>query len=204
MQVSFIFQIEIQVPGGSDGPSGVLVCSSDWITWKHVGCSDVRVPVPRRSEDLSNEGNIIVAHALHKMKNLFFFILQTELGDLFKLTVEWHGEGGGKGGGESMVKELKLMYFDTVPVSSSLAIFKSGFLFVASDFGHHQLFQIESLGDEGGDANGDSLIVSSELFVKSETTAHPTFIHRTEPKHLALVSEVESFSPLIQAQVVVF
>ena len=34
------------------------------------------------------------------------------------------------------VKGLKIKYFDTVPVASSLCILKSGFLFVASEFGN--------------------------------------------------------------------
>ena len=34
------------------------------------------------------------------------------------------------------VKALKIKYFDTVPVAASLCILKSGFLFVASEFGN--------------------------------------------------------------------
>ena len=37
---------------------------------------------------------------------------------------------------EQDVKALKIKYFDTVPVASSLCILKSGFLFVASEFGN--------------------------------------------------------------------
>ncbi len=34
------------------------------------------------------------------------------------------------------VKSLKIKYFNTVPTASSLCILKSGFLFVASEFGN--------------------------------------------------------------------
>ena len=55
----------------------------------------------------------------------FFFLLQNEDGDLFKVTIEHEGEE---------VRSLKIKYFDTVPVSVSLCIIKSGYLFAASDF----------------------------------------------------------------------
>lgn len=37
------------VPGGSDGPSGVLICSENYITYKNFGDQpDIRCPIPRR------------------------------------------------------------------------------------------------------------------------------------------------------------
>ena len=39
----------ISVPGGNDGPSGVLVCSENYITYKNFGDQpDIRIPIPRR------------------------------------------------------------------------------------------------------------------------------------------------------------
>ena len=39
----------ISVPGGNDGPSGVLVCSENYITYKNLGDQhDIRCPIPRR------------------------------------------------------------------------------------------------------------------------------------------------------------
>lgn len=58
---------------------------------------------------------------------MFFFLAQTEQGDIFKITLETD---------EDMVTEIHLKYFDTVPVSSSLCVLKSGFLFTASEFGN--------------------------------------------------------------------
>lgn len=60
-------------------------------------------------------------------KGAFFFLLQSEEGDLYKITIEHE---------EEEVKALKIKYFDTVPIASSLCILKSGFLFVASEFGN--------------------------------------------------------------------
>ena len=57
-----------------------------------------------------------------------------------------------------MVTELKLKYFDTVPVAASMVVLKSGFLFVASEFGNHYLYQIAYLGN-----NDDEMEFSSQM-----------------------------------------
>ena len=64
---------------------------------------------------------------LTRPKGAFFFLLQSEEGDLYKVTIEHD---------EQDVKALKIKYFDTVPIANSLCILKSGFLFVASEFGN--------------------------------------------------------------------
>lgn len=58
---------------------------------------------------------------------MFFFLAQTEQGDIFKITLEVD---------EDMVTEIHLKYFDTIPVGTSLCVLKSGFLFAASEFGN--------------------------------------------------------------------
>ena len=80
---------------------------------------------------------IIVSYATHKTRSIFFFLLQTEQGDLFKLTLETE---------EDIVTEMRLKYFDTVPVAASLCVLRTGFLFVAAEFGNHNLYQITRLG----------------------------------------------------------
>lgn len=45
--ITFLFCVP--VPGGSDGPSGVLICSENYITYKNFGDQpDIRCPIPRR------------------------------------------------------------------------------------------------------------------------------------------------------------
>lgn len=70
---------------------------------------------------------IFVCSAAHRTKSMFFFLVQTEQGDIFKITMEMD---------EEVVKEVKLKYFDTVPVATSMCVLKTGFLFVASEFGN--------------------------------------------------------------------
>lgn len=70
---------------------------------------------------------IFVCSASHRTKSMFFFLVQTEQGDIFKITMDMDDE---------VVKELKLKYFDTVSVATSMCVLKTGFLFVASEFGN--------------------------------------------------------------------
>ncbi|XP_069937976.1 splicing factor 3B subunit 3 [Cherax quadricarinatus] len=128
----------ISVPGGNDGPSGVLVCSENYITYKNLGDQpDIRCPIPRRRNDLDDpeRGMIFICAATHKTRSMFFFLAQTEQGDIFKITLETD---------EDVVTEIKLKYFDTVPPATAMCVLKTGFLFVASEFGNHYLYQVSS------------------------------------------------------------
>ncbi|ELR57379.1 Splicing factor 3B subunit 3 [Bos mutus] len=132
----------ITVPGGSDGPSGVLICSENYITYKNFGDQpDIRCPIPRRRNDLDDpeRGMIFVCSATHKTKSMFFFLAQTEQGDIFKITLETD---------EDMVTEIRLKYFDTVPVAAAMCVLKTGFLFVASEFGNQWLVKVLITTDE--------------------------------------------------------
>ncbi|KAJ4475998.1 CPSF A subunit region-domain-containing protein [Lentinula edodes] len=138
----------LQVPGGQlassdrfDGPSGVLVCCEDHIIYRHMDAPQHHVLIPRRKHPLDNRdrGMVIVSAVMHKTKGAFFFLVQNEDGDLFKVTIEHEDEE---------VKSLKIKYFDTVPVASSLCILKSGFLFVASEFLNDYFYPFQKLGDD--------------------------------------------------------
>ncbi|EJW82621.1 splicing factor 3b [Wuchereria bancrofti] len=130
------------VPGGQDGPSGVIVCCENYLVYKNLGDQpDIKCPVPRRRNELDDCDRtvIIVCAATHKTKLMYFFLVQTDQGDIFKVTLESEHD---------IVTELKIKYFDTIPVSNAMCILKTGFLFTASEFGNHHLYQIAHLGDE--------------------------------------------------------
>lgn len=104
----------VTVPGGSDGPSGVLVCCENYLVYKNFGEQlDLRCPIPRRQHDLDDaeRSMLFVCSATHRTKvcgvahslflmfvhelhlfsilqHMFFFLLQTEQGDIFKVTLE--------------------------------------------------------------------------------------------------------------------
>ncbi|CAG9837474.1 unnamed protein product [Diabrotica balteata] len=177
----------VTVPGGDDGPSGVLICSENYLTYKNLGEQhDIRCPIPRRRNDLDDpeRGMIFVCSATHKTKSMFFFLAQTEQGDIFKITLETD---------DDMVTEIKLKYFDTVPVATAMCVLKTGFLFVASEFGNHYLYQIAHLGDDD-----DELEFSSAMPLEEGDT----FFFAPRPlRNLVLVDELESLSPILSSRV---
>jgi len=177
----------VSVPGGNDGPSGVLICSENYVTYKNFGDQpDIRMPIPRRKNDLDDaeRGMIFICSATHKTKSMFFFLAQTEQGDIFKITLETD---------DDMVNEIKLKYFDTVPPASAMCVLKTGFLFVASEFGNHNLYQIAHLGDDD-----DEPEFSSAMELEEGTT----FFFQPRPlKNLVMVEEIESLSPIMSCQI---
>ncbi|KAH7980736.1 hypothetical protein HPB49_018772 [Dermacentor silvarum] len=146
----------IAVPGGSDGPSGVLICSENYITYKNFGDQpDIRCPIPRRRNDLDDpeRGMIFVCSANHKTK----------------------------------VTEIKLKYFDTIPVAASMCVLKTGFLFVAAEFGNHCLYQIARLGEEDEEPEFSSAIPLEE--------GDTFFFAPRALRNLLPVEELDSLSP---------
>jgi splicing factor 3B subunit 3 len=192
--------ILFQVPGGNDGPSGVLVCGEENITYRHSNQEAFRVPIPRRkgaTEDPQRK-RTIVSGVMHKLKGnagAFFFLLQTEDGDLFKVNIDMAEDENGKPTGD--VRRLKIKYFDTVPVSTSLCILKSGFLFVASEFGNHHFYQFEKLGDDD-----DELEFSSDDYPTDPQASYtPAYFSPRPAENLSLVESIDSMNPLVDCKV---
>ena len=63
--------------------------------------------------------------------------VQSEYGDLYKVTVSAAGANKGT------VTELKIKYFDTLAPCTSVCVLRTGFLFAASEFGNHALYQFQ-------------------------------------------------------------
>lgn len=186
-----------QVPGGADGPSGVLVCAEDNITYRHSNQDAFRVPIPRRSGPTENpeRKRSVVAGVMHRMRGAFFFLLQTEDGDLFKLTLDMVEDDNGQLTGE--VRRLKIKYFDTVPVASNLLILKSGFLYVASEAGNHHFYQFEKLGDDD-----EEIEFSSDSFPADPSLpCEPIYFRLRGAENLNLVDSLNSLNPLIDSKI---
>ncbi|OBT44725.1 pre-mRNA-splicing factor rse1 [Pseudogymnoascus sp. WSF 3629] len=192
--------ILFQVPGGTDGPSGVLVCGEDNITYRHSNQEAFRVAIPRRrgaTEDPQRKRSI-VAGVMHKMRGAagaFFFLLQSDDGDLFKITIEMIEDDNGQPTGE--VRRLKIKYFDTVPIATSLCILKSGFLFVASEFGNHQFYQFEKLGDD----DEETEYISDNFPTDPAEPYTPVYFHPRPAENLNLVESIDSMNPLMDCKV---
>jgi splicing factor 3B subunit 3 len=208
----------VQVPGGQmasserfEGPSGVLICCEDHIIYRHMDGPQHRVPIPRRRQPLKgpDRGILIVAAVMHKMKGAFFFLLQSEEGDLFKVTIEHEDED---------VRAIKIKYFDTTPVASSLCILKSGFLFVASEFGNQyvcfvpslrkhnslvpsHLYQFQKLGDDDEEPEYSSTDYPN-FGMANPSRPLPQAYFRPRPlDNLAPADELSSLCPIIDTQI---
>lgn len=182
-----------QVPGGNDGPSGVLVCGEESITYRHSNQETFRVPIPRRRGILEDPQlkRTIVSGVMHKLKGTgaFFFLLQTEDGDLFKVMLDMVEDAEDNVTGE--VKRIKIKYFDTIPVANSLCILKSGFLFAASENGNHYFYQFEKLADTDDELE----------FTSDDHSTDPVYFSPRPLENLALVENIDSLNPIIDSKV---
>jgi len=174
----------ITVPGGNEGPGGVLVCSENYITYWDESHEPVRTAFPRRMGILDERGILIVSHATHVQKNLFFFLVQSEFGDIYKVTLQYDLEAG-------EVQEVQVKYFDTIPTSVSICVLKTGFLFSASECGNHYLFQFRGIGDDSDE--------TASTNSKSVDLVH--FLPRA-PHNLLLIDEMESLATIQDLKVV--
>lgn len=66
-----------------------------------------------------------------------FHVPQSEYGDLYRVTLTYEG---------TLATELTIKYFDTIPTAAAICLMKKGFLFAASEFGTHSLYQFQVCG----------------------------------------------------------
>jgi splicing factor 3B subunit 3 len=183
-----------RVPGGPGLPSGVLCCGEDNITYRRIfnnASSVQRLAIPRRDGPTQdpNRKRMIVSGTLYTMKKgQFFYLLQTDDGDVFKVTFD---------AVEGAVRRIKIRYFDTIPLATSICILKAGFVFCASESGDRILYELESLGDEEDADEWDSRQFPVD---PSEPFAVPTFYPRPL-KNLSAVEIMPSMNPIMDMEV---
>lgn len=142
----------VGLPGGADGPGGALIGAENTIYYVHENHSNqqqqqqqaiLSCPIPQRElhPEESNRttagggGGVLVTRiVVHKQKKSKFFALaQTEIGDVFKISIAVENK--------TKVTQLTVALFDTLPVANALNISDLGLLFVAAEFGDHGLYQ---------------------------------------------------------------
>ena len=127
----------VALPGGASGPGGLLVAASNGLCYVHETNEHV-IPcvLPRRA----NHGSaplLLTQLTVHKQKKSKFFVLgQTELGDVYKITVQVQ---------DQKVTGLTAALLDTLPVANALHVNKLGLLFVCAEFGAHAMYQFERI-----------------------------------------------------------
>ncbi|GEQ70430.1 hypothetical protein JCM33374_g4107 [Metschnikowia sp. JCM 33374] len=172
---------------------GVLVCCNSYMIYEKSPGSSSRllVPLPVRA---GSSGTKIVCHFLHKLKKQdFFILLQSSLGDLYKVTVSDASERH---------PNIKVTYFDSIPICNSIDIFKSGFLFANTTSNNKLFYQFEQLGSDN-ETTVQSRLWNEELQVEYENTAMSNNIFKPVGlQNLALVDIVESLGPLMDSALV--
>jgi splicing factor 3B subunit 3 len=172
----------VAVPGGDKGPGGVLVCSEGVIAYHNARGSRVAsAPIPRRSfgEDPDRRA-IVVASVVIPRKAGSVFLVQSELGDLFSLSLQCATPGA--------VSGMTINYFDTLPVSTSLSVLTAGYLFAAAESGNQPLYAFTN-AQLAGDALTEMGPDGAPLF-------------RPRPlRNLAQTDQLDSFAPLVKLRV---
>ena len=186
----------LAVPGGADGPGGILVGTEDYIYYKHQNRETFRIPIPKRkgiphADKSQSRKNMIITGIMHKMKQTFFSLVQNEDGDIFKITYIF-GEDRGR------LTGLKIKYFDTVPPAASLCILKSGYLYTATEFGNQMVYKFEKLGDDDNEME-----FSSEDFGEDSMQYGQKSLFTPRPlENLSIADEIVSMNPIMASKVV--
>lgn len=162
----------VSVPGGTDGPGGVLVGGEDWVEYHSADKSSkpLRCPVPRR-QGQGEKGLLVTQLTLHKQKkNKFFGMAQTEVGDVYKVSFTLNDD-------KTAVSKLQVALLDTLPMANALHVSKLGLLFAASEFGDHQLYQFERIdlpnAPVSGSVEKDDLEASTKTALEHAATFTP-------------------------------
>ena len=81
-----------------------MVCEN-FIVYKKVDHDDRECPIPIRNEQQEKQGLFIIAHSTFISKKHFFFMIQSEFGDLYQVKMDHT---------DASVHSLSIQYFDTI------------------------------------------------------------------------------------------
>ena len=197
------------VPGGADGPGGVLVGGEDWIEYMHETLvprnnkpSDLFVvdnaaessndksarekeytkiccAIPRRALHPPGKGVLITTITVFRQKKSRFFALAQS-----ELGDAYKIMLQVDPTDKTKVTGMSVALLDTLPVGNSLNLSKLGMLFVAAEFGDHLLYQFDriDLPDAPTMTNDDTknaFVAATEQLDDFFTTANATKIAKT-------------------------
>jgi len=205
----------VPVPGGADGPGGLLVCGDGWIEYQPLKVETngventegfLRLAVPRRNDVPADRGVLMVSHVLthRKIKDrvIMFFILQNEYGDLYRLDLDLSED-------RQTLNNFSIKYFDTVPVARSLCLTRRGLLFLASECGGHKLYKLAAkLGADEDTARASAVRIKPDspdyaapaVLPSTSALVVPTFDPRPH-RNIHFVDALDSLSPCTGMQV---
>ena len=211
----------IAVPGGlHDGPGGVLVCAKSAVYYKNSRGTTLKAIIPRRIHTLmtsetgeAEDGTLIVAHIMYLHEKSFWFLVQTEHGDLFHIKLHHQKEE---------VSEISVQYLDTVAPAVELVLTGS-FLHVFSEVGNQYLYEIMdtpspdenvtfmakdqssvSNGHSNGSNKANGNLNSMEIDGSSSSSgSEPKLYFKPRPLRYMTMSDTEmpSLSPILDVKV---
>ena len=205
------------IPGGADGPSGVLVGGEDYIEYLHEGMSPpsssngkskitpkrLICAIPRRELHPKSKGILITTiSVLRQKKGKFFALAQSELGDVYKVTLQMSKDD------KTVVTHMTICLLDTLPIGNRLNISKLALLFVPAEFGDHGLYQFDAIDIEdsaikctseetisafveSGESSEDAFYASSENAAAIAPTFRPTIL-----RNMHKVFTLDSLAPV--------
>lgn len=168
------------LPGGSDGPSGVLVGSEDYVSYYHPDLPNdghpIHCVVPRRKWE-TKRGILVTQLVVHRQKKgKFFAVAQTELGDVYKISMDLQ-ENDSRA--TTVVVGIHMALLDTLPTANSMNISKKGLLFCAAEFGDHALYQFERIDLPNAPTNHSEQLGPSPPPLSELTTAKAVSVAQT-------------------------
>jgi len=190
------------VPGGQDGPSGVLVCCEDRIYYRHDKTSPLCIPIPRRqgpTED-PNRKRIIVSGCLHlsKARHEFFFLLQTEDGDVFKLTMEMGEDAQGRR--TSQPVRMAMKYYETFPVAKQMLLIRKGYIYISAENGDSKVYHVNDLAEDM-DFEPHNNFSSEEVSANPADQYAPMYFKPRGLTFTSLAVDMPSRHPLMRTKV---
>lgn len=200
--VDYTANILFAVPGGQDGPSGVLVCCEGRIYYRHDKSEPLSIPIPRRDRptDDRNRKPIIVSGCLHlsRQRHEFFFLLQTDDGDVFKLTMDIERDAEGRLASPPLGINLK--YYETLPVAKNMLLIRKGYLYVAAENGSNKLYHVHDLAEDLTD-EAENNFTSEGISADPLETYTPMYFKPRGLKNLSLAVDPPSLHPLMRTRV---
>ncbi|KJY01454.1 pre-mRNA-splicing factor rse1 like protein [Zymoseptoria brevis] len=200
--VDYTANMIIGVPGGQDGPSGVLVCAEDRIYYRHDKHPALSITIPRRNgptEDSARK-RTIVAYCLHlaKTRHEFFFFLQTEDGDVFKLNMQMELDDQGRQ--TARPSAIVMKYYDTFPVARQMLLLKKGYLYIATENGNSHLLHVDDLADDP-DFEPHNTFTSDGVPSDPQDPTDPTYFQPRELTMTHVACDVPGLHPLMKTKV---
>ena len=177
-KIDFSAHLLVPVYKTQENPGGILIFCEDFVEYRglnNVGSKITYYPQRYENEHSKFKKKImIINYSIYKRKEIFFVLAQSELGDLFKINLDFN---------KGKINDIIIQYFDTIPPAHSISLLINGYLFSASETSNHFLYSILSLKDN-----------NQQPTSHSGDSSNYSLFNPTELTHLHIIDEIKSLS----------